>query len=520
MENKKKSRIKDQIEKNSFTKTKAEKSPKKGDLNKLIEIGLAYSYFRDQNEIPYCRVVNNRTVQNLMVTSNSFRMLLGRDFFLHNETSASPDLLRQAVHHFEAVASFGDTIIRLDRRVSKRKNTIYYDLCSPKGGAVKISSSGYEIMNKDLKFFQRNSHMSAQVLPKSSEPQKLLKLLAKHFQTKRVSDLLLLATHIITCFIPDIPHTILIFMGEKGAAKSTSMRMVRAIVDPSNLDLLSMPSNNDSLALALNNNYMSVFDNIDRLSPDISDLLCMASTGGSISKRKLFTDIDEVTLELKRCVVLNGINNVVTRSDLLDRSVVIELERILSENRKDENKVWTSFHTDLPEILGACFSALSEAMASYPTVELSEYPRMADFAKWGYAIAQALGNQGDKFLKYYKQNQKQANDEILDSDPISACIVKFMTNKSDWQGTATSLLAELDLAAIELGIRKVGKNWPESPNALMRKMNSMRSNLEQAKISFESRKKGSRHLYITNESTDDSPPVDKTLFRKKRNSIS
>lgn len=43
---------------------------------------------------------------------------------------------------------------------------------------------------------------------------------------------------------------------------------------------------------------------------------------------------------------------------------------------------------------------MSKAMKIYPDVKLDKMPRMADFAHWGYAIGEALGNLGQVFLPF------------------------------------------------------------------------------------------------------------------------
>ena len=42
-------------------------------------------------------------------------------------------------------------------------------------------------------------------------------------------------------------------------------------------------------------------------------------------------------------------------------------------------------------MIGGAFTLLSKAMAIYPHVELNELFRMADFTRWGYAVAEAAG---------------------------------------------------------------------------------------------------------------------------------
>lgn len=43
--------------------------------------------------------------------------------------------------------------------------------------------------------------------------------------------------------------------------------------------------------------------------------------------------------------------------------------------------------------MGAIFEVLSNTMKIYPGVQLEKMHRMADFAKWGFPIAKAMGGE-------------------------------------------------------------------------------------------------------------------------------
>ena len=76
-------------------------------------------------------------------------------------------------------------------------------------------------------------------------------------------------------------------------------------------------------------------------------------------------------------------------------------------------------------------------MKIFESVELERLPRMADFARWGYAIGEALGGYGNQFLEEYKANQQQSNLEVINSDIVAMLIVMFMEQKEIWKGYAT-----------------------------------------------------------------------------------
>lgn len=167
-------------------------------------------------------------------------------------------------------------------------------------------------------------------------------------------------------------------------------------------------------------------------------------TGEGFSKRQLFSDDDDVIYNFKRCIALNGVNVVATKTDLLDRCLLFELERISTETRKEELVFWKSFEKDKPSILGGIFDILSKALGLYPSIKLNKLHRMADFTHWGFAIAEAMGEGlGEQFLNEYGQNIQQQNDEVLNSNPLAMMIVSFMNSRSSWEGAATELLREL-----------------------------------------------------------------------------
>ena len=322
--------------------------------------------------------------------------------------------------------------------------------------------------------------MKPQVLPEEYDD---ISIINKHYRFKTDEDKILHTVSTVTKFL-SIGNPIIVYHGEKGASKTTTMRMDRSIVDPSARDVISMPKSSTDLSLVLHNNYLPCFDNIDSISAEKSDILCTAATGGGFSRRKLYTDDEENIYEYKVPVILNGINVVATRPDLLDRSLLLGLERISEDERKEESEVWEEFNRDKPKMLGAIFSTISKALTIYPSVKLKKLGRMADFTRWGYAIAEACGIGGEKFLKAYLNNQHKANDEAVSSNPIATAIIRLMENTQYFEGSASKLLEVLNSIAEDEKIDIQSKLWAKEPNVLSRRLNELKSNLLMEGITF------------------------------------
>jgi hypothetical protein len=70
--------------------------------------------------------------------------------------------------------------------------------------------------------------------------------------------------------------------------------------------------------IAASNGYLLAFDNLSGLPAWLSDALCRLASGGSFAVRQL---------QAARPLILNGIEEVITRPDLADRSIFVPLKK-------------------------------------------------------------------------------------------------------------------------------------------------------------------------------------------------
>ena len=121
--------------------------------------------------------------------------------------------------------------------------------------------------------------------------------------------------------------------------------------------------------IAATNGWLCAFDNLSFMPNWLSDALCRLSTGGGFSTRSLYTDDEERIFEAKRPVILNGIEEIATRGDLLDRTLIAYVPRIHEHAYQPESQFWAEFEKARPAILGALFQTLS----AYPEWRTSPY---------------------------------------------------------------------------------------------------------------------------------------------------
>jgi hypothetical protein len=204
------------------------------------------------------------------------------------------------------------------------------------------------------------------------------------------------------------------------------------------------------------------FDNVSGLPAWISDTLCRLASGGGFAVRQLYTDQDEVLFDAARPVILNGIEDIVTRPDLAERAIFLTLEPIAEERRRPEAELWAAFEGERPRILGVLLDAVVHGLKRLPETRLDKLPRMADFALWATACETALWPAGT-FWSAYCGNRDEAVEGV-DADPIAAAVRAVMATRTEWTGTASYLLGALAEAAGERVAKS--KSWPDSPRAL------------------------------------------------------
>ncbi len=149
----------------------------------------------------------------------------------------------------------------------------------------------------------------------------------------------LLVGWLLMALRPTGPYPVLCLYGEQGSAKSTAVRMLRSLVDPNTSPLRAEPRDTRDLAIAASNQWCVSLDNLSRIPVWLSDALCRLATGGGFSTRELYSDGEEYVFDGQRPVILNGITEIATRGDLMDRALVITLPPIPDEKRLPEREL-------------------------------------------------------------------------------------------------------------------------------------------------------------------------------------
>ncbi len=434
------------------------RGPTQADI--LIDLASAAELFHSADGTALADLTINDHRETWPVRTKGFRRWLARQFYEQTGGAPSSEALQSALNVIEAKAHFDGPERTVVIRVGGLDGRLYLDLGDEAWRAVEIDATGWRVIDEPPVRFRRAAGMQPVAVP---VPGGSVEALRAFLNVQSDQDFVLVVAWGLAVLRNKGPYPALVLSGEQGSAKSTFSAILRSLLDPNTAPLRALPREDRDLFIAASNGHVLAFDNVSGLPAWISDTLCRLATGGGFAVRQLYTDQDEVLFDAARPVILNGIEDIVTRPDLADRAVFLTLEPIPEERRRPEAELWAAFEAERARLLGVLLDAVVEGLKRLPHTHLPRLPRMADFALWASACETAIWPAGT-FWSAYCGNRDEAVEGVIDADPVAAAVRAVMTERTVWTGTASDLLGALGEAAGERIAKS--KTWPDSPRAL------------------------------------------------------
>jgi Mg-chelatase subunit ChlI len=97
----------------------------------------------------------------------------------------------------------------------------------------------------------------------------------------------LLIGWLLAAYMPGIPHPILALLGQQGTAKTTALRLLLSLLDPSTAPVRTPPTEPAAWAVTAAHSWAVGLDNVSALPAWLQDALCKAVTGDGIVRRAL-----------------------------------------------------------------------------------------------------------------------------------------------------------------------------------------------------------------------------------------
>lgn len=454
-----------------------ERSGRGSQATALVNLAGDAEFFHAPDGKTFATVSVNSHRETMPLRSGAFKDWLSHRFYLSESTAPPSASLQDALNTLSGKARYDGAEVETYTRVAAHGGSIYLDLCDPRWRAVEVTADGWGVVQDVPVKFRRARGMLA--LPEPARGGSIGEL-RRFLNVGSEDDWVLLLSWLVAALRPCGPYPVLALHGEQGSAKSTTARMLRSLVDPSSAPLRGEPRDGRDLVIAASNSWCVSFDNLSKMPVWLSDGLCRLSTGGGFTTRQLYTDDEEVLFDAQRPVLLNGIEELATRADLLDRAIILYLPTIPEVRRRNEAVFLPEFYEARPRILGALLDAVSAAVRDEAGVRLDRLPRMADFAVWASAAESALGLGPGAFMEAYDRNRSAANDLALEASLVAGEILKLMAGRDEWTSTYTDLLKNLERTFGDSPKRPEG--WPKSARALAGELTRIAVNLRKAGV--------------------------------------
>jgi hypothetical protein len=286
--------------------------------------------------------------------------------------AASAAEIRSALDLLEARAQFDGPERAVHARIAEHAGHIYLDLADEQWRAVDIGPDGWRVIGCPPVRFRRRAGMLPLPVPQQGGS---IESLNSFLNLASRDDFVLIVAWLLAVLRSGGPHPLLAISGEQGSAKTVLSKMLKALVDPNAASVRALPREERELMIAANNGYLLAFDNLSGLPVWLSDALCRLASGGSFAVRQLYTDDEEVLFEAARPILLNGIEEVVSRPDLGDRAIFLTLAPIGEAQRRPESELWREFEIARPRMLGALLDAAVHGLRVLGRVHLDRLPR-------------------------------------------------------------------------------------------------------------------------------------------------
>lgn len=440
---------------------------------KLVELAAGWELSHTSEDESFATFEVDGHRETWALDSRRASRFLRQAYYTKYESAPSSQAVTDAIGTLYGQALFDGEEREVYVRLAwgEHHDRIYLDLCNDAWQAVVIDADGWRVTDQVPVLFRRSSGMKA--LPLPEEGGTLADLDPFLNVTKEQRPLVRAA--LVQMFCPYKPYPVLIFIGEQGSAKSSSGRYMRLCVDPNTALLRRQPSSGRDLMISARNSWVIGIDNASSLKDWLSDDLCRLSTGGGMATRTLYEDTEEQLWDVQRPVILNGIDNVASRSDLLDRAIIVDCPVIPEAERRTEQEMDAEFAEAQPRILGALLTAASTALRNRGGVQLDTKPRMADFAVWATAAEPALGLAPGAFMKAYTVNRDEIHELAIEHSPVATALRTLIDTTGSFSGTATELKAALE-SCIDDRLRN-SKLWPQSARAVAGELRRLTPNL-------------------------------------------
>jgi hypothetical protein len=449
-------------------------STSKSVATRMVEMAMeeGAELWHDPDEEPYVTIPRNGHLEHHPLRVKAIRLWLSSLMYKQEGRSPGSQATQDALNVLEGKALFEGPEHEVYVRVAPYEDRVYVDLGGDDWNYVEICAGGWQIVREAPVRFRRPKTLKPLPVPVSGGKWEDFRALVNAADDRTW---ILIVSWLTQAFWPKGPYAHLNFAGEQGSGKTMVQEMCKCAIDPSATVLRRPPKDERDLMIAASNERVPSFDNLSGMPKHLSDAFCGLSTGVALATRSLYTDAEETFMVAKRPCIMNGIDTLTHRGDLLDRTITVDLPRIKKVDRKLEKKIMAAFAKIQPQLLGLILNATATGLKRDADVTEEGLPRMADFCQWVIACEPALPMGPGEFMKAYVGQAEDALTILIDSDKFATAVYQFAVSlalekqekDTIFKDSATELLEKLNKRdSIHSNDARIPKGWPKSAGAL------------------------------------------------------
>jgi len=240
---------------------------------------------------------------------------------------------------------------------------------------------------------------------------------------------------LMSLFQPDGRYPILFIIGSRQSGKTWLATVLRRLLDPHPVPLLSFPKDQKELKAAVLDNAILAFDNVEKM-PLQHELLALAK-GTALTLPGWSRPV-----QCKRPIIV-VCDKLPDAPDLLENALVLRLKARPAKAFKSKSELDRIFHRQHGKAFGSLVMACTLALQNRKTVELDAVHKDAELEKWIVALDNGL-DLGGKLMGALQHNLEQTLTDIIQERPALRAFHALVQAKGSVKATATELLVDIE----------------------------------------------------------------------------
>jgi hypothetical protein len=330
--------------------------------------------------------------------------------------------------------------IRVYNRVAEAPDgTIYLDLCDAAKQVIEIRPDGWRECKTCPVLFNRPASMLPLPSPVGGQS---VELLREVLGLQDENLWLLVLGFLLSCLKERATHFVAVVQGPVGAGKSLLTRYLSRLLDHRDPQTPRIPPTRKDIMAVGAHRYILTIDNMTPPTPQQSGDLCAILTGSGLEGKQNYTDFGSCGADVRRPMVVNGIEQLLTRAEIQSRAIPITLPERPPHTRRTDEEIEDDFNRHWAAILGGILDLTVKGLGlKVPVLDRARSLRMLSSIEWVERCFQANGMGCGRFLSALVEAQTSVTDAKCDDWSLLPYLEAFAGQQVE--GTANDLFLML-----------------------------------------------------------------------------